>query len=107
MNNPLRSCLSFACQAMLMLPVAVGWAQTYTVRDLGALSEISSPPQSRPNAINSVGQVAGANVLGGAYRALLYGGAWTNLGTLGGANSYGLCINNSAGVVGHPLTAPP
>ena len=88
-----------------MLYVGASWAQTYAVRDLGALSEISSPPQSRPNAINAVGQIAGANVLGGAYRALLYGGAWTNLGTLGGANSFGAGLNNSAQVVGYSSTA--
>jgi probable HAF family extracellular repeat protein len=105
MKNFLRLSISFAWKAMLALYITNSWGQTYAVRDLGALSDISSPAQSRPNAINTVGQMAGVNVVGGAYRALLYGGAWTNLGTLGGGSSYGAGINSSARVVGYSLTA--
>src|SRR5205823_11040951 len=88
----------------LMSHVAVASAQTYAVKDLRPVTDISLPAQSKPNAISGLGQIAAANVVGGAYRALMYGGAWTNLGTLGGANSYGAGINNGMRVAGYSLT---
>ncbi|HEY5914481.1 MAG TPA: HYR domain-containing protein [Verrucomicrobiae bacterium] len=74
------------------------------MKDLGVLADLAGQSESRPNAISLQGRVAAANVVNGSYRALLYGGAWTNLGTLGGANSYGAGINESNLVVGHSLT---
>src|SRR5262252_3544444 len=78
------------------------WAEVYSVKDLGLLS---GGNDSRPNAINQNGKVAAVNLFGGAYRALLYGGAWTNLGTLGGTNSYAGGINALSQVAGYSLTA--
>jgi probable HAF family extracellular repeat protein len=79
-------------------------SQTYTVTDLGLLTDIGSQSQSKPNAINNRGNVAAANVVNGAYRAVVYTGTWTNLGTLGGGNSYAAGINDSGRVVGYSLT---
>ena len=92
-----------AGMAVLGLSSVVASSQTYSVTDLGALTDIAGQSQSRPNAINDEGMVAAANLVGGNYRALVYAGAWTNLGTLGGANSYAAGINDSGGVVGYSL----
>jgi probable HAF family extracellular repeat protein len=56
-----------------------------------------------PQTINNPGKVAGANVTNGAYRAVLYGGAWISLGTLGGSESFASGLNDSNHVVGHSL----
>lgn len=81
-------------------------AQVYSVKDLGLYSDLPShEPPSRPNAINTSGRVAAANTITGAYRAWLYGGAWTNLGTLGGDESLALGINDSNRVVGYSANA--
>jgi probable HAF family extracellular repeat protein len=88
------------------LSPAPATAQLYSVQDLGMVTELPGGSESKPNGINYRGEVAGANVLGGRYQALVYDGAsWTNLGTLGGINSYCASINDSNLVVGHSLTA--
>jgi probable HAF family extracellular repeat protein len=66
---------------------------------------LSAGTDSGANAISQNGKVAAANILSGAYRALIYGGAWTNLGTLGGTASYAAGVNNQSLVVGHSLAA--
>src|SRR5262245_18264523 len=66
------------------------WAQTYAVKDLGVWPDVPAPDQSIPSGgINYSGIVVGANLTAGAYRAFINGGAWTNLGTLGGSASFG------------------
>jgi probable HAF family extracellular repeat protein len=77
----------------------------YTVTDLGTYADKAGQTLSGPRAINSAGQLAGINVIGGSYRGLVYGGSWTNLGTLGGTDSYAAAINGSARVVGYSLNA--
>ena len=80
-------------------------AQLYAVKDLGIYTDLAGRADSRPNAINSFGRIAGANVTNGAYRGWLYGGAWTNLGTLGGNESLASGINDSNRVVGYSRNA--
>lgn len=75
-------------------------AATYSVTDLGVLTDLPNRSDSRPNAISNNGKVAAANVIGGTYRALLYDGSWTNLGTLGGNESIGAGVNDSGVAVG-------
>lgn len=90
--------LSFVAGANCVLAAA------YSVTDLGVLTDTSGRTDAKPNAINSSGAVAAANVSNGAYQALLYSGAWTDLGTLGGNESLGAGINDSGQVVGSSTT---
>jgi probable HAF family extracellular repeat protein len=78
-----------------------GRAEVYSVTDLGVFTDLPGRTDSRPNAINATGKIAAANVANSAYRAWLYGGAWTNLGTLGGDESLASGINDSNIVVGY------
>jgi probable HAF family extracellular repeat protein len=103
MRHILRSPLAAVLSILCVSPPALFAATVYTVKDLGPL--IGRIDESRPNAINQSGRVAAANVVGGVYRALIYAGAWTNLATLGGTDSYGAGINDSNLVVGHSLAA--
>lgn len=76
-------------------------AEVYSVKNLGPLGNLrAQEPLSRPSAINASGMVAAGNVTNGAYRALVYGSSWANLGTLGGNESMGFGINNTSQVVG-------
>jgi probable HAF family extracellular repeat protein len=102
-------CYFLRCGAVGMLSTALfGTALAhaasvgiYAVRDLGVFSDVAGRSDGRPNAINNQGQIAAANVRSGSYRALLFGGAWTNLGTLGGSESLGSGLNSSSRVVGY------
>lgn len=76
----------------------------YSVRDLGPFSNLPGRSDSRPNSINAAGDVAGANVSGGAYQAFLYTGSWTNLGTLGGSEALAAAVNDSRRVAGYSTT---
>jgi probable HAF family extracellular repeat protein len=76
------------------------FAATYTVTDLGAVSDVAGRNEARPNDLNTPGQVAGANGSGGVYRALVYNGSWTDLGSLGGNESIACGINDTGRVVG-------
>lgn len=80
-------------------------AQTYSVEDLGLLSDIPGGTDSGPHAINRAGSVAAVNAVNGAYRAMLYNGTWTDLETLGGSQSLASALNGSGRVVGYSLTA--
>jgi probable HAF family extracellular repeat protein len=94
-----------AALALALTAVYSAEAAVYGVKDLGPLNDLGGQNLSMPYAINSRGQMAAANVTNGAYRALLYGGAWTNLGTLGGGESLGFGLNEMAQVVGRSLTS--
>src|SRR5690242_19372767 len=80
-------------------------AQTYSVEDLGLLSDIPGRNDSGPHGINRLGAVAAANVVNGSYRALLYNGTWMDLGTLGGSESLAAAVNALGRVVGYSLVA--
>jgi len=95
----------FALRAIIGFHITVALGQKYSVTDLGAYTDNSGQTLSGPRAINGVGQLAGINVVGGSYRGLVYGGSWTNLGTLGGTDSYAAGINSSERVVGYSLNA--
>src|SRR3974390_1069436 len=92
-------------QAIIGFHITVASGQLYTVTDLGALTDTGGQTPSRPTAINPLAQIAGINVIAGNYRGSVYGGAWTNLGTLGGARSYAAGLNDSERVVGYSLNA--
>jgi probable HAF family extracellular repeat protein len=80
-------------------------AGLYSVKSLGAISNPAGRTDSIPNGINSAGHVVAINAAGGAYRAFVYGSAATNLGTLGGGESYGNGINDAGRAVGRSSTA--
>jgi probable HAF family extracellular repeat protein len=92
--------------AMLTLLVAIpalGFAQTYTVTDLGVLK---GDTFSGANAINASGQVTGFSGSEGVSDVILYsGGVLSSLGNLGGATGIGLAINSSGEVAGYSLLA--
>jgi probable HAF family extracellular repeat protein len=94
-----------ASAASLLFHPLTASCQNYAVKDLGRLVDLSGQSQSKPNAINSRGNVAAVNVVSGSYRGLIYGSSTTNLGTLGGTNSFGAGINTSNLVVGYSLTS--
>jgi probable HAF family extracellular repeat protein len=81
------------------------YAQTYTVADLGPLSDLPARADSGPSSINNSGSVAGANVVSGFYHAMVYSGSWNDLGTLGGSESLAGGINDSGQVAGYSRTA--
>jgi probable HAF family extracellular repeat protein len=83
---------------------AAAQTNTYSVFDLGVLADVVNETNSQVNAINNFGDVAGINVTGGNYRAVLYRGAWRNLGTLGGTRSGALGVNDAGQVVGWSRT---
>lgn len=93
----------FVLRAVIGLHLTVASGQMYTLKDLGPVTDNVTPPVSGPRAINWLGQIAGMNVVAGSYRGLCYGGTWTNLGTLGGTDSYAAGINNSGTIVGYSL----
>ncbi|MEO6035572.1 MAG: hypothetical protein ABIQ35_09985, partial [Verrucomicrobiota bacterium] len=72
------------------------FAQKYSVVDLGPFTN----SLSTVSAINNLGQIAGVLNTNGGYRAVLYGGSWTNLGTLGGSSSFAQGLNDALLVVG-------
>ena len=80
----------------VFLAAVSGFAQPYSVVDLGVFTN----SLSKANAINNSNQIAGTLNINGFYRAVLYGGAWTNLGSLGGTSSFGQGMNDSLQVVG-------
>jgi probable HAF family extracellular repeat protein len=83
----------------------VGDAGVYSVKDLGLLTDLSGVSHSKPTAISNNGKVSEVNLSAGSYRAFLYEGIWTNLGTLGGDHSFGHGVDDSARVVGRAVTS--
>ncbi len=78
---------------------------TYSVVDLGPVTDEPGRSEGHPNGINGAGQVAAVNAVNGYYRALVYNGSWTNLGTLGGSESLASGLNDAAQVAGYSLTS--
>ncbi|HXI71481.1 MAG TPA: hypothetical protein VNN22_14085 [Verrucomicrobiae bacterium] len=97
-----------ACQVALAASIMVlgdpVMAALYSVRDLGVLTDRPGHNDSKPNAISRIGTVAAVNATNGAYQAFIYNGGWTNLGTLGGSNSFAFGVNASNQVAGRSLT---
>ena len=100
-----RSAGALVLAASLLIGDNSVFSALYSVEDLGVLTDLSARNDSKPNAISSNGKVAAVNVTNGAYRAFLYSGVWTNLGTLDGTNSFGFGINDSGLGVGLSLTS--
>src|SRR3974390_1099435 len=100
-NRMLRLARTFSLSALAGFPLPVAFGQMYSVVDLGTYSDTGGQTLSGPRAINRGGQIAGINVIGGSYQAMVYGGSWTNLGTLGGVDSYAAGINNLAQIAGY------
>ncbi len=93
-----------AVAAMLAMAHAAR-ANLYAVSDLGILTDLPGRTEATVGGINSSGKVVCNSVANGAYAAMLYGGVWTNLGTLGGADSFGYGVNDSVRVVGNSTSA--
>lgn len=84
-----------------MSPVA---AKSYRVTEIPSLGGWYTEPRK----VNNAGEVTGFSYVdasGHAHAFLYSGGTTRDLGTLGGAASYGHDINDSGDVVGHSLTA--
>ena len=96
MTNAVKQLCRWSFFATLFAAANSGFAQKYSVVDLGEFTN----SLDAVSAINSPGQFVGALKINGFYRAVLYGGAWTNLGTLGGTSSFGLGMNDALRVVG-------
>lgn len=96
MWNVVKNLRRWIFVAVMFAAADSGFGQKYSVVDLGAFTN----SLSTVNAINNPGQFAGALNINGSYRAVLYGGSWTNLGTLGGTSSFGLGMNDALRVVG-------
>ena len=82
------------------------FAATYKVTDLGVLADLAGQPKpvATISAVNMSGKAVGMTAGNAHYMAFIYGGARTNLGTLGGTNAYALGINNSNSVCGYSTT---
>ena len=103
-NNRWHQAHFISLGAIFGIHLARASAQLYTVTDLGTLTDNGGQSLSGPRAINRFGQMAGINVAGGSYQGFIYGGAWTNLGTLGGTDSYAAGINSANQVAGYSST---
>ena len=68
-------------------------AAVYTVTDLGALTNLTGPPQATVNAINLADKAVGISASNDTYQSFIYGGSRTNLGSLGGTNCSAQGIN--------------
>ncbi len=89
---------------ILLAAVVSAHAVTYTVTDLGALTNLTGQLQATVNAINLAGKVVGISASNGTYQSFIYGGSRTNLGTLGGTNGFAQGINVSNLVCGGSTT---
>jgi probable HAF family extracellular repeat protein len=88
---------------LLLAPASAGFAQNYTIVDIG------TPPGytfATPRAINSSGWIAGATGSGATSSVFIYhNGKFTILGTLGGNSGIGNGINASGQVAGYSTNA--
>ena len=76
-------------------------ANPYRLTDLGPLTDLPGRSEAAVGGINNSGKVVASGTAEEAYAAMLYDGTWTNLGTLGGTESQGYGVNDSAQVVGY------
>ena len=92
--------------ACMLAAVTVGVRAEYAVVDLGELTNTAAGTSASVNGINLTTQVSlTVSPDGLVYRGMLYAnGVSTNLGTLGGANSFATAINASGKVVGRSQT---
>ena len=91
---------------VVMSPLCAGGgvALSYSVTDLGVLSDLPGQNKSTINAINNAGMVVGVNLTNGFYRGFVYSSnIWMEIGTLGGTNSAALGLNDSGLAAGRAL----
>jgi len=98
-----RARIALLCGALTAASSLFGGS--YSLTDLGPLTDVSGRTDSQPNGINNLSQVAAVNAVNGSYRALLYDGSWTNLGTLGGTESLAFGVEDSGRVAGDSQTS--
>jgi len=78
---------------------------SYSLRDLGVMTDLPGRAEAQPNAISGTGKVAASTVSGGAYQAVVYDGQWLPLGTLGGAESLCADVTDQGVAVGTSINA--
>ena len=102
-----------SARAAFLIALLVCFATTaahalYTVTDLGVLNDLAGQTKATINGVNNGGKAVGVSATNGGYLSFIYGGARTNLGTLGGAagfdtNCFALGISISNVVCGSSL----
>ena len=104
--HPRKSRLTGFLAAVFFFAVTFcGLAVTYTVTDLGALTNVTAQTDATVSAINFAGKACGITASNITYQSFIYGGSRTNLGTLGGANCRAQGINSSNVICGGSTTA--
>ena len=93
-----------ACFATALMGAELVRGGTYSLIDLGTITNEAGQTEGGPKGINNHGEVAAVNAVRGYYQAWVYNGAWTNLGTLGGTESLAEGINDLGQVVGFSRT---
>ncbi len=100
-----RTTVFVGCAITMLTATPCTRAGTYSLTDLGIMTDLAGQTESRPNAINKQGQVAGVNVVGGSYRGFRYNGSWEDIGTLGGAEAFAAGIEDLGRIVGYSAMA--
>ena len=100
----LAATLSFTASRLTFAHRGVEQAVDPTIVDLGSLG--GGDQSGSANAVNNNGQIVGSYSTANGYRAFLYSnGVMTNLGTLGGTDSYATTINEVGQVAGYSNSA--
>ena len=79
-------------------------AVTYTVTDLGTLTNVTAQSDATISAINPAGKAVGISASNTSYNSFIYDGSRTNLGTLGGASCLAQGINPAGIICGGSMT---